>query len=54
MLVLSPAEIAVKNAAVLAAARTLRAAGTDDSQGSLEAALLARARRAELYLPLSP
>ena len=54
MLVLSPEEIAIKNAAVLAAARALRATGTDDAQGSREAALLARARRAELYIPLLP
>lgn len=54
MLVLSPEETAVRNAAVLAAAHALRATGTDDSQGSREAALLARARRAELYIPLLP
>jgi hypothetical protein len=54
MLVLTPEEIAVKNAAVLAAARAMRATGTDDPQGSREAALLARARRAELYIPLFP
>ena len=54
MLVLSPDEIAIKNQAVLAAARALRATGTDDSHGSREAALLARARRAELYIPLLP
>jgi hypothetical protein len=54
MLVLFPDEIAAKNQAVLAAARALRATGTDDSQGSREAALLARARRAELYIPLLP
>ena len=54
MLVLSAAEMAIKNQAVLAAARALRATGTDDPQGSREAALLARARRAELYIPLLP
>ena len=54
MLVLSPEETAVRNAAVLAAARALRAGGADDSAGSREAALLARARRAELYFPLLP
>ena len=54
MLVLSPEEIAAKNQAVLAAARALRATGIDDSQGSREAALLARARRAEVYIPLLP
>ena len=54
LLVLTPAEQAVKNAAVLAAARALRAAGTDDPRGTREAGLLARARRAEIYLPLQP
>lgn len=54
MFVLTPEEMAIKNAAVLQAARALRASGTDDSQGSREAALLARARRSELYLPLVP
>ena len=54
MLVLSPEEIAIKNAAVLQAARALHASGVDDAQGSREAALLSRARRAELVLPLIP
>lgn len=49
MLVLTPAEQAVPNAAVLAAARALRASGADDDPGTREAALLSRARRAELY-----
>ena len=49
MLVLSPAETAVRNAAVLAAARSLRASGADDARGTREMALLARARRAEIY-----
>ena len=49
MLVLTPAEQAVRNAAVLAAARALRASGADDAAGTREAALLSRARRAELY-----
>ena len=54
MLVPTPAEIAARNAAVLAAARALRAAGADDKAGAREAALLSRARRAEIYLPLKP
>ena len=54
MLVLSPEEQAVQNAAVLAAARARRASGADDPQGTREAALLSRARRAEIYLPLRP
>ena len=49
MLVLTPAETAVRNAAVVAAARDLRTAGADDAAGNREAALLSRARRAELY-----
>ena len=53
-----PSSIALGTAAALllglAAARALRAGGADDSAGSREAALLARARRAELYLPLLP
>ena len=49
MLVLTPAEQAVRNAAVLAAARELRASGTDDARGTREMALLALARRAEIY-----
>ena len=48
MLVLTPEEIAVKNQAVLAAARFFRAAG----DVAREADMLSRARRAELYLPL--
>lgn len=54
MLVLTPEEQAVQNAAVLAAARALRASGADDPQGTREAALLSRARRAEIYRPLQP
>ena len=46
MLVLAPAETAVRNAAVLAAARELRAAGAGEAR---EIALLSRARRAEIY-----
>ena len=46
MLVLTPAETAVRNAAVLAAARDLRAAGAGEAR---EIALLSRARRAEFY-----
>ena len=46
MLVLTPAETAVRNAAVVAAARDLRAAGAGAAR---EIALLARARRAEIY-----
>ena len=49
MLVLTPEETAVKNRAVLAAARALRASGADEAR---EIALLSRARRAELYRPL--
>ena len=49
MLVLTPAEQAVRNAAILAAARELRASGADDAAGTREMALLARARRAEIY-----
>lgn len=51
MLVLTPAETAVRNAAVLAAARDLRAAGAGEAR---EIALLSRARRAEIYLPQMP
>ena len=54
MIVLTPEEQAAQNAAVLAAARALRASGADDPQGTREAALLSRARRAEIYLPLPP
>ena len=49
MLVPTPAETAVRNAAVLAAARDLCASGADDARGTREMALLARARRAEIY-----
>ena len=49
MIVLTPAETAVRNAAVLAAARELRASGADDARGTRERALLAHARRAEFY-----
>ncbi len=52
MLVLTPDEQTVKNRAVLAAARALRASGTDDAAGTREAKILARARRAEVYRPL--
>ncbi|NCD22361.1 MAG: hypothetical protein EOL90_05405 [Spartobacteria bacterium] len=51
MLVLTPAETAIRNAAVLAAARDLRAAGAGTAR---ELARLARARRAEIYRPLHP
>lgn len=51
MLVLTPAETAVRNAAVLAAARELRAAGAGEAR---EIALLSRARRAEIYVPMLP
>ena len=54
MLVLSEEEMAVKNAAVLAAAHALRAGGADTPQGAREANVLARARRAELVLPMLP
>ena len=54
MLVLTPQETAVRNQAVLAAARALRRGGADDKPGTREAALLSRARRAEIYLPLQP
>jgi hypothetical protein len=46
MIVLTPAETAVRNAAVIAAARELRAAGAGEAR---EIALLSRARRAEIY-----
>ena len=46
MLVPTPAETAVRNAAVLAAARDLRAAGAAEAR---EIRLLSRARRAEFY-----
>ena len=49
--VLTPAETAVRNAAVVAAARALRAAGAGEAR---EIALLARAHRAEIYLPRIP
>ena len=52
MLTLTPEETTAKNAAVLAAAHALRDSGTDDTPGTREAALLALARRAELYRPL--
>ena len=54
LLVLTPGEQAVKNAAVLAAAKALRESGADDSAGTRAAALLSQARRAELYLPFQP
>ncbi len=52
--ILTPEEMSVRNAAVLTAAHALRDSGTDDSSGTREAALLSRARRAELVLPLNP
>ena len=51
MLVLTPTETAVRNAAVVAAARELRAAGAGEGR---EIALLSRARRAEKYKALIP
>lgn len=54
MFVLTPAETTVKNAAILGAARALRASGGDDSQGTRERALLAQAKKAELVRPLGP
>jgi len=52
LLVLTPEEQAVQYAAVLEAAHVIRDSGTDDIQGTREAALLSRARRAEIWLPL--
>ena len=54
LLLLTPDELAVKNAAVLAAARAIHAADRDDAPGTHEADMLSRARRAEIYLPLQP
>jgi hypothetical protein len=54
LLILTPEEQAVKNAAIVDAAHALRDSGTDDAPGTREAALLSRARRAELFLPLIP
>ncbi len=54
MLVLTPAEQAAKNAAVLAAARQFQTTGADDAAGTREARLLAHARRAEIYCALPP
>ena len=54
LFVLAPGEMAVKNQAVLAAARTLRDSGGDDPQGTREAEMLSRARRAEIYRSLNP
>jgi len=54
MLVLTPEEVAAKNAAVLQAARVLRDRGGADPHGTREATLLSRARRAEIYLSLKP
>lgn len=54
LFILAPKEISVKNAAVLAAARALRAGDADDPAGTSEAALLSRARRAEIYRLLIP
>ena len=54
LLVLSPEERAVQNAAVLDAARAIRRNGGDETQGTREAEMLSRARRAEIYLPLQP
>jgi hypothetical protein len=49
ILVLAPAEAMTKNAAVLAAARAI---GIDVSASTRETRILARARRAEIYLSL--
>lgn len=54
LFVLAPEELAIKNQAVLAAARALRDGGADDPRGAREAALLSRARRAEIYRSLDP
>ena len=47
LFVLSPEERNVQNAAILEAARSIRASGTDDVAGTREARMLSRARRAE-------
>jgi len=52
LLILTPKEQRVKNAATLKAAHAIRDSGTDDAPGTREAALLSRARRAEIWLPL--
>ena len=52
MLVLTAPERKTRNTAVLAAARRLQAAETDDIQGSMEAAVLAESRRSEIYILL--
>ena len=52
LLILLPKEQAVKNAAIVDAAHVLRDSETDDAPGTREAALLSRARRAEIWLPL--
>lgn len=52
LLILSPAEISIKNAAVLEAARLIRESGTDNARGTRELQMLSRARRAEIYLPV--
>jgi hypothetical protein len=54
MIVLTPEETSIKNAAVIQAAHVLRESGTDDPSGTREIALLSRARRAEIYLSLKP
>ena len=51
MLVLTPAETAIRNAAVVAATRDLRATDAGEAR---EIALLSRARRAEIYVPMLP
>ncbi|HOU21227.1 MAG: hypothetical protein KBC66_06085 [Kiritimatiellae bacterium] len=53
-LVLTPAEQTARNTAVLAAAQAIRDSGSDNPQGSRAAAMLSRARRAEIYRPLPP
>jgi|GEM_PF-641819 len=52
LLILTPEEQAIKNAAIVAAAHAIRDSHTDDTPGTREAALLSRARRAEIWLPL--
>lgn len=52
MLVLTAPERKTRNTAVLAAARRIQAAETDDIQGSMEAAVLAESRRSEIYILL--
>ena len=54
LLVLNPGELAVKNAAVLAAARVFRESGADDTHGTHEIHMLSQARRAEIYWVTTP